>query len=146
MKKAAELFNDFITKKNLRMTPQRALILDICLKKQGHISAEELYDLVKKRDPSIGQATVYRMLKLLSESGIARAVEFGDGVARYESHIGREHHDHLICTECNKEVEVVDEDIEKLQERLARKHGFKLTGHKMYLYGICRQCQRKKGG
>lgn len=144
MKNAIDLFNEFISKKNLRMTPQRSLILDIFLKKQGHLSAEQLYDLVKKKDPTIGQATVYRMLRLLSESGIAREVDFGDGVSRFEADVGKGHHDHLICTECNKEVEVVDTEIEKLQERLAKKHGFLLTGHKMYLYGLCSSCRKKR--
>lgn len=144
MKNAIELFNEFISRRNLRMTPQRTLILDIFLKRQGHLSAEQLYDMVKKKDPTIGQATVYRMLRLLSESGIAREVDFGDGVSRYEADVGKEHHDHLICTQCNKEVDVVDTEIEKLQERLAKKHGFLLTGHKMYLYGLCSSCRKKK--
>ncbi len=145
MEKAKAVFNEFIASKNLRMTPQRSLILDIFLRKKGHLTAEQLYDMVKRKDPSVGQATVYRMLKLLSESGIAREVDFGDGVLRYEHLYGREHHDHLICTRCNKEVEVVDEEIERLQERLAKRHGFVLTGHRMYLYGICKECRNNVG-
>ncbi len=106
------------------------------------MSPEELYRLVKKRDASIGQATVYRTLKLLSEAGLASQVELGDGVVRYEHKYGQQHHDHLICTNCRREVEVFDPDIEELQELLAERHGFVLTHHKMYLYGLCPECRQ----
>ena len=126
------------------MTPQRDLILEVFLRCRSHITSEELYDRAKKRNRSIGQATVYRTLKLLSEAGIARVVDFGDGVVRYEHGYGSEHHDHLICERCGRHIEVLDERIEALQNRLAEKHGFKLTGHTMYLYGICRTCREKE--
>ncbi len=142
-KEAKTVFSGCLSKKNLRMTPQRSLILDTFLKTEKHLTSEELYDLVKRKDKSIGQATVYRMLKLLSETNIAREVDFGEGVVRYEPKYRQEHHDHIICEECKKTIEVMDEQIEKLQEKLAKKHGFVLTGHKMYLYGICEECRRK---
>jgi Fur family ferric uptake transcriptional regulator len=119
------------------------MILNTFMKKEGHITSEELYDIVKKKDGAIGQATVYRTLKLLSESGIAREVDFGDGVVRYEHKYGHEHHDHLICNSCGKNIEVLEQRIEEMQGKMAKRHGFKLTGHKMYLYGICRDCRKK---
>lgn len=143
MKEAKSAFDHFLSRKNLRMTPQRGLIMDVFLKREDHLTSEELYDIVKKKDKSIGQATVYRTLKLLSEAGIAREVDFGDGVVRYEHSYGHKHHDHLICERCGKSIEVVDQHIEDLQERLAQKHGFVLTGHKMYLFGLCGECGMK---
>lgn len=134
---------DFLSKKNLRMTPQRELILNAFLKTERHLSSEELYSIVKRKDSSIGQATVYRMLRLLADSGLAREVDFGDGVIRYEHKYGHGHHDHLICERCRKNIEILDDRIEELQERIVKKHGFKLTGHKMYLYGICSDCSSK---
>jgi Fur family ferric uptake transcriptional regulator len=79
----------------------------------------------------------------LAEAGLAKAVNFGDGVTRYEFCYGLPHHDHLICERCRRNIEVVDDDIERLQEELAKKHGFTLTRHKMYLYGVCPECRDK---
>jgi Fur family ferric uptake transcriptional regulator len=143
MKEPTEILSGFLSRKNLRLTSQRSLILETFLKEEGHLTSEELYGIIKRKNKSIGSATVYRTLKLLSESGIARAVDFGDGVVRYEHKYGRAHHDHLICERCNKGIEVLDERIEALQKKLARKHGFILTGHKMYLFGLCPECRKK---
>jgi Fur family ferric uptake transcriptional regulator len=143
MVEAHAVFNDYLDRKRLKMTPQRKLIVDVFLEQGGHLASEELYNVVKQKDRTIGQATVYRTLKLLSDSGIAKEVHFGDGVTRYERSLGEGHHDHIICEACNKTIEVMDEEIERLQEELAAKEGFKLTGHKMYLYGVCGECRTK---
>ncbi len=141
MKDAHDIFKDYIAANGLKVTPQRMLIVDVFLREEGHLTTEELYELVKRRDASVGQATVYRTMRLLSESGIAKEVHFGDGVARYEQKYGGQHHDHLICESCGKNIEVLDERIEHLQEELAARHGFRLTSHRMYLYGLCEQCR-----
>ncbi len=143
MQAAREQFFNYLSKEKLKFTSQRALIFDVFWGVKEHISPEELYGLVKEKDPSIGQATVYRTLKLLSDSKIAREVDFGDGVSRYEPFFGQNHHDHLICQECGISVEVFDERIEKLQEELAERHDFTLSTHSMYLYGKCAQCAGK---
>jgi Fur family ferric uptake transcriptional regulator len=143
MKEPQAVFTEFLARKNLKMTPQRRLILDVFLGEEGHLASEDLYNKVKAQDKSIGQATVYRTLKLLSESGLAKEVHFGDGVTRYEKKYGSAHHDHILCERCGATLEVVDEHIERLQEELAKAHGFVLTGHKMYLYGICPKCRGK---
>uniref|UniRef100_I2PWS8 Ferric uptake regulation protein n=1 Tax=Desulfovibrio sp. U5L TaxID=596152 RepID=I2PWS8_9BACT len=140
------IFSDFVARKKLKMTPQRRQILHVFLAEEGHVTSEELYQKVKRDSSSIGQATVYRTLKLLADSGLAKAVEFGDGAMRYEILYGQTHHDHLICEECGVNVEVVDPAIERLQEEVARRHGFALTGHKLYLYGLCPDCQKKRAG
>lgn len=144
MREARAKFKGFLSEKGLRATPQRALILDAFLKSTRHLRTEELYNLVKRRDPSVGQATVYRALRLLAESGIAREVDFGDGVVRYEHDHGHEHHVHLICERCRKSIEVLDPRIEKLQEKLAREHGFTITSHKLDSFGICPECRAKE--
>ncbi|WP_319763312.1 Fur family transcriptional regulator [Maridesulfovibrio sp.] len=143
MKSAQDIFTEYLTRQRLKMTPQRRTILDVFLAEEGHISSEELYNLVRDEDSSIGQATVYRTLKLLADSGIAKSVDFNDGVIRYEHKYGHEHHDHLVCEHCGKTIEAVDNKIEHLQEELAGKYGFKLTHHEMYLFGVCKECQEK---
>ncbi|MEF2229617.1 MAG: Fur family transcriptional regulator [Pseudodesulfovibrio sp.] len=144
MKSVQEVFASYLSDKNLKMTPQRRLILDTLLKQGEHLSSEELYAKVKKRDKSIGQATVYRTLKLLSESGLVEPLDFADGLTRYELSYGEEHHDHLICERCGRNIEILDETIEKRQEQLAKEQGFTLLRHKMYLYGICPDCRKQK--
>lgn len=143
MKNPQDVFAEYLADKNLKMTPQRRLILDTFLKQDAHLSSEELYAKVKRRDKSVGQATVYRTLKLLNESGLIEPLDFADGVTRYELSYGEDHHDHLICDKCGKNIEILDEVIEKRQEELASEHGFTLLRHKMYLYGICADCKNK---
>lgn len=143
MKQALKEFTDYITANGLKFTLQRRLIAEVFLRQTGHLSTEELYDKVRKEDSSVGQATVYRTLKLFCESGLAKEVHFGDGMARYESTADSVHHDHLICIGCGKQVEFVDSEIEQLQEKLAERNGFLLTSHHMYLYGVCPSCRQK---
>ena len=136
-----QLFKEFILDKNLRYTHQRDIIIEELYLNPGHYTPEEFYDIIKSKHPGLGKATVYRNLKLLEEARIISKVEFGDGHFRYELCQGREHHDHLICEKCRESVEVVDQQIELLQEILANKHGFQLTGHRLYLYGLCKKCK-----
>ncbi len=143
MKQALKVFTDYIASHSLKFTPQRRLIADVFLRQEGHLSTEELYDEVRKTDSTVGQTTVYRTLKLFCDSGLAKEVHFGDGLARYEKTFGSTHHDHLICIACGKKLEVMDEKIEKLQEELAGRNGFLLTSHHMYLYGVCASCRKK---
>jgi Fur family ferric uptake transcriptional regulator len=91
----------------------------------------------------VGFATVYRTMKLLCESGMCRELSFEDGTTRYEHNYGHEHHDHLICTECGRCLEVIDGKIERLQERLMKHHGFSPKYHRMNLYGICKKCKSR---
>ena len=141
-----EAFSDYIAKQGLKNTPQRRLIVDVFFTSGKHLSTEELYDRVRAVDDGVGQATVYRTLKLLCEADLAREMHFGDGTARYEPITDDSHHDHLICTACGRNQEFVNEDIERLQEELAARYGFVLTSHRMYLYGVCDQCRKKKSG
>lgn len=135
-------FSDFLTEKNLRFTRQRKVILENFLTIKDHASVEELYLIVRKHDLSIGQVTVYRTLKLLCEAGIASAVNFEEGLVRYEP-VGLHHHDHLVCERCGRKIEFVNDAIEALQDKVCADHGFHPTAHHMVLYGICADCRSK---
>ncbi|MDD5450024.1 MAG: transcriptional repressor [Candidatus Omnitrophica bacterium] len=140
MRKEFQILDEFIREKGLRHTLQREKILDIFLATERHVSAEELYKLVKKRFHGIGYTTVYRTMKLLSECGLCGETDFGDGILRFEHKYGHEHHDHLICTKCGRFIEVMKPEIEKLQDTLAKQHSFTPTKHKLEIFGICRKC------
>jgi Fur family ferric uptake transcriptional regulator len=142
-KEAVNKFNEFLKINKLKMTYQRELILDVFLDIESHLSSEELYNFVKDKDKSIGQVTVYRALKLLSESGIAKESNFGDKITRYEHEFCHEHHDHLICEGCKKIIEIFNPQIEAIKESVARSEGFILNWHRMDLFGVCAECQKK---
>lgn len=142
MRKEFQIFDEFVRSKGLRHTHQREKILDIFLSTERHLSCDELYKLVKKQDKSMGYTTVYRTMKLLSESGLCQEFEFGDGISRYEHKYGHEHHDHLICIKCGRFIEVMKPEIEKMQDSLAEKYGFTPTKHRLQIFGICKQCQK----
>ncbi|BCR05514.1 transcriptional repressor [Desulfuromonas versatilis] len=133
-------FSDYLAQKGLKTTRQREIILDEFLRCPSHLSTEELYLRLRKKHPSIGYATVYRTLKLFAESGIAEERHFGDGQTRYESSTSEEHHDHLVCTACGAILEFEDPRIEQLQDEVARTHGFKISRHRLELYGLCAKC------
>lgn len=119
----------------LRLTEQRRTIAGVLEEAQDHPDVEELYARAVQRDPRISLATVYRTVKLFEESGILEKHEFGDGRARYET-ADREHHDHLIDMQSGEVIEFVDPEIEALQEKIAKKLGYELRGHRLELYGV----------
>ena len=136
------ILDRYMAERGLKSTRQRSLIIDIFFGMHGHLSVEEVWARVRQDDPRVSVATVYRTMKLLAESGLAHARNFGDGQTRYEPAVGREHHDHLICTRCGTIIEFENDQIERMQDAVARKHGFKVTSHKMELYGLCKSCQK----
>lgn len=133
-----------VKQKGLKYTEQREVVLNILIRAEGHLTAEEVYNLIKtkKPDSNIGIATVYRALGFLEEINLITSITFGTDGKKYESNT-KEHHDHLICTSCGKIVEFMDEEIEKRQDRIAKKNKFKITSHSMQIYGICELCQEK---
>lgn len=143
-KKATEQLTEYLSGQGLKSTHQRDQILKIFVDVGRHLSAEELYALVKKSHPGIGYATVYRTLKLLAEAGLAEAQRFDDGFTRYEYTAAIGHHDHLICTKCGTIIEFENARIEKLQQDVARKNKFLVQNHKLELYGLCAACQGKR--
>ena len=137
-----EVFSLYLKEKDLKLTAQRELILETFLSSRGHISAEELFQKARIKQPHVGFATVYRTLKHLGHCGLARELDFGDGRVQYEPEFNRQHHDHMICTQCGAYIEFLNPQIEELQEQVSRKHGFKITSHRMQLYGLCQKCQK----
>jgi Fur family ferric uptake transcriptional regulator len=142
MSEEQEVFHRHIQKKGLKRTTQRDIILDVFLKTEEHLSSEDLYRLVQEQDPSVGQTTVYRTLKLLTEAGLAREVRFGDGRTHYEHNYKHQHHDHMICSECGKIIEFFSAELEALQDDMAEKHGFEVTHHLLRIIGICADCNQ----
>jgi len=118
----------------LRLTGQRRIIAQVLEAADDHPDVEELHSRVARIDSRVSLATVYRTVKLFDSLGLLDRVDFGDGRARYET-AGRAHHDHLIDLGTGAVIEFVDPEIEKLQERIARRLGYRLTGHRMELFG-----------
>ena len=122
-------------KKGVRLTDQRKVIAQVMSDTKDHPDVDELYNRVSKIDPKISIATVYRTVKLFEESGILAKHDFKGGKARYEE-LNEGHHDHLIDIKSGEIIEFVDEEIEKLQEKIADKYGYRLVDHKLELYGV----------
>lgn len=121
--------------KGLRMTGQRRVIARVLSGATDHPDVEEVYRRSNAIDERISLATVYRTVRLFEEQGIVERHEFGDGRARYEE-AERKHHDHLIDMETGNVIEFRNEEIERIQERVARELGYRLVGHRMELYGV----------
>jgi len=121
--------------KGVKLTDQRRIIAKIMSESEDHPDVDELYKRVSKIDSKISIATVYRTVKLFEESGILAKHEFKGGKARYEE-LNESHHDHLIDIKTGEIIEFVDDEIEKLQKRVAEKYGYELVDHKLELYGI----------
>ena len=146
MEKAAahELLYEYLRRHGLKQTRQRDAILDAFLDSVGHITSEQLYEIVREKHPDVGAATVYRTLRLLCEAGLANAHQFGDGVTLYE--VESRHHDHLICNECGAIIEFRNELVEREQEKIAEQRSFRLTKHQHILFGDCTRpdCENRK--
>ena len=141
-KDTIEELKNIIKSKGMKYTEQRAIILQILVNLDDHLNAEEIHSIIQQEYPeqNIGIATIYRTLNFLEEVQLITSISFGKDGKKYEGNTS-EHHDHLICTSCGKIVEFFDEIIEKRQEEIAIKNGFKLTDHTMQIYGLCDKCQ-----
>tara|TARA_A100001234_G_scaffold179195_1_gene161431 strand:+ start:243 stop:656 length:414 start_codon:yes stop_codon:yes gene_type:complete len=121
--------------KGVKLTEQRKIIAKVMSEATDHPDVNELYNRVSKIDVKISIATVYRTVKLFEESGILARHDFKGGKARYEE-LSESHHDHLIDIKTGEIIEFVDEEIEKLQKKVADKYGYELVDHKLELYGV----------
>ena len=120
--------------RGVKLTGQRKIIARVMSQAEDHPDVDELYNRVTKIDPKISIATVYRTVKLFEEAGILAKHDFKGGKARYEE-ISESHHDHLIDVNTGEIIEFVDDEIEKLQKKVAEKYGYDLVDHKLELYG-----------
>jgi len=142
---AMAVFRERLKEHGLKSTAQRDDIARVFFQLGRHISAEELYAEVKKVNPHVGYATIYRTLKLLKECELVYERHFDDLQARYEI-VTKRHHDHFICERCGKIIEFENQRIERLQQIVARDLGALLTRHKMELYGLCADCRGRAPG
>lgn len=135
-----------LKKKGYKLTPQRRAIVDTIISNEGkHLTAEEIYDEVKKGCPEIGLATVYRTILLLEEMEVIYRLDLSDGCARYElahDHENHRHH-HLVCNSCGRVFEVEDDLLEELEQEIEGKYRFKILDHSVKFYGLCNECREK---
>jgi len=135
--------SQLLREKGYKITSQRKVVLDVVMEHDGeHLSSQEIYELVKKRCPDVGMATVYRTLPVLEELGYVYAVDFEDGCLRYELHKeGQIHrHHHLLCEKCGKITEVEDDLLDEIEDKIYAKYGFAIKDHKVKFFGICKAC------
>ena len=138
-----KIFRDYLRTKGLKFTPERRLILEGVSSFFGHFDIEKLYNKLHHKAGEIFLATVYRTLPHLISSGLIKEVMRCQDRLQYERTFGFPHHDHLICIKCGKIFEFKDDQLERLQNRVCRKFGFKPTEHRLGVKGFCRNCQAK---
>ena len=117
-----------------RLTRQRKAVWDELAKSKDHYDADRIYENIKSKKISVSRATVYRTLDVLSKNKFIRKLDVGDGRIRYEAKISKDHHDHMICLETGKIIEFFNEDLEKLQDEIAKEYGYKVVRHTHQLF------------
>ena len=123
-----------LKKEGLRYTKQRLAILKQIETSSGHHDAESIYSTLKSKKLNVSRATVYRTLDILIKNKLIRKLDLGDGPIKYESRKDDDHHDHMICLETGDIIEFFDEDLEKIQERIAEEHGYRVVRHTHQLF------------
>lgn len=151
MSVSQEKFKQMLKAKGLKVTNQRLLVLEVLSNnKDKHLTAEDIYDLVKEDYPEIGLATIYRTVQLLHEMKLVDRINLDDGFTRYE--IGEtdvlagkhHHHHHLICKECGKVIPMKDDRLDSLEDYIEKETGFHVLDHDLKFYGICKECREEK--
>ena len=124
-----------------KRSSKRDRVLAIFLRQQGHLSADDLFDLVRREDRGIGRATVYRTLQWMVDAGLARKVDFGEGRSRFEPSYRHPRHFHLICNRCHRSSEFLSSDVETLMDEIAGARGFEAAQTVVQIYGLCEDCR-----
>ena len=142
-------FKKILKEKGLKITKQRMVVLKALAScEDKHLTAEEIYEIVKADFPEIGLATVYRTIQLFVELDLVESIQLGDGYVRYE--IGKfqgeetHHHHHLICLECGKIISFRDDLLDELEARIMESASFQVINHEVKLYGYCKECLEKR--
>ncbi|MCF8010388.1 MAG: transcriptional repressor [Clostridiales bacterium] len=148
MEKIKKEVEEKLRTRDYKLTPKREDVLKVLAENKGkHLSAEEIYNLVKEKSPDVGLATVYRTLELFMNFNIIQSIDFGDGRKRFEfgeTLEGSHYHHHLICTECGKIIEVNEDLLEELEERVHKEYKFSISNHELKIFGLCEQCLNKR--
>ena len=139
----AHRFEAYLRSRKLKLTGERMDILAAIFQKNSHFDAEELHAELKQQGQDISRATVYRTLDLLVQCGLVRKSSLGSTHANYEAAHENEHHDHLICLNCNKVIEFYRPDLETLQEVICKEQNFKPLHHSLQIFGLCKDCTGK---
>jgi Fur family ferric uptake transcriptional regulator len=139
-----QTFQEHLGRQGLKLTRQREEILRALMAAERHLGIEELYDSLKRQDPSIGRATIFRTVKLLQECGLVAEVGSVDGRAKFELKADRPHHDHMICVECGRIIEFQSPMMERFQDGAIRRHGFVALWHRHEIFGRCKDCLRHR--
>ncbi len=135
--------------KDIRFTKKRQAILDVLKNTDEHLTADNIYFILKRKNIKVGLATIYRTLELFYRNGIVNKINIGDGTIRYE-YVDKKsvHHHHLVCIKCGKVMEYTDEEeplfLEGLAKRIKKKYGFTVLSHEIYLYGLCDECNEEE--
>ena len=138
------IFSAYLKKNGLKITRQREIVVESFLRTDGHLSTDELYQLVKKKDKAIGYTTVFRTLKALTDCGLARETDLQDGRTRFEHLYNRPHHHHIVCIECNRTIEFLSPELEQLQEQIVSNYHFQSVRHQLQIFGVCPDCQNQR--
>ena len=141
--KETEIFSRFLKYKGLSITRQRRLVLDQVFRNHNHFEAEEIVELLRKRNLRVSRATVYRTLTHLEGCNLIRKVDLGHGHSHYEHILGHEHHEHLYCEKCGKLLEFSDPTLEGRIDDIAKSNKFTITSHTVQIFGICSKCSKK---
>lgn len=137
-------FQDYLLTRGLKLTHQREEVLRCLMAAEKHLSLEDVYTLTKRRDPTIGRATVFRTLRLMQEGGLVAEVGSADNRARFELKADRPHHDHMICVECGRIEEFESPMMERFQDEAVKRHNFAALWHRHEIFGRCAICQRPR--
>jgi Fur family ferric uptake transcriptional regulator len=144
LREETELFYAYLRQNGLKKTHQKDLILETFLNAEGHLSVDDIYALVRRRDKRVGIVTVFRTLKSLTACGIAKEINLGDGLTRFEHSYHHPPHHHIICIECRKAIEYVCPALEKIQDGIIQKYHFQPLHYRFQTYGICEDCREHR--
>jgi len=139
----AEHFRSWLREHGQPVTRQREQVAELVLTSDDHLSASQIQARLRAQGSRVGLATIYRTLDLLVQSGLVRGHDFGQGFRRYEPMPARAAHEHLICLRCGRVEEFTHERLERMLPIIADEHGFQSERHRVEIYGICHECQRR---
>lgn len=145
MSSELEIFRLFIQSRNMRYTPERESVVKEVFSRHDHFTADDLYLSLRERNQRISRSSVYRTLPLMIAAGLVDEVFQEDGVSYYEHTYGHEDHCHLRCLVCGRIDEFAESGMQDLEKRLARRSGYRVTGHRLEVSGVCPQCQEDEG-
>ena len=137
-----QVLADHLSANGLKHSRQRELILQHFLDTGGHMTVDDLYRVIHRKNPGIGRTTIYRALKVFVDAKLADAIELKDGLTRFEHKFRHAHHDHMICIECGTILEFLSAEIERLQDEIADAYGFQIESHRHQIFGLCQKCLR----